>query len=252
MHLPDPVFPPLLNGHAVRSPRRAFDAAVAGARQGELGAGDVVWGRTTRQLDCAVVLEPDVPPARAAEMIFIMLVAFGDSFGSLSPPEVALSFGWPTIIRLNGGRVGEVHAAMSAECDDLGSPRWMVVGLEVDLQAPSGRAAEPGHTPEVTTLADEGCGEITRTELLESVSRHLLTWIHNWEVDGFQEVHASLLYRLEGYREDISVEIGGTTRRGRFTGLDEHGNMLLETGEGSKLLEALWAIDMIDTAEAAS
>jgi BirA family transcriptional regulator, biotin operon repressor / biotin---[acetyl-CoA-carboxylase] ligase len=251
MHLPDPVFPPLIRGYDVRAPEQAFASAVSGAQTGEFGAGDLVWARGAAKLECALVLEPEVAPARAAEMIAVSLVAFGDCFGALSPPEVALTFEWPTVIKVNGGRVGAVRAAMSAEQDEEGAPRWMVVGLGIDLHHADRRNGEPGKTPDVTNLYEEGCGDMTRTQLLESFSRHLMTWVHLWETEGFREVHGALLNRLDGYREVVLVEIGGERLAGRFAGLDEAGAMLLETGEGIRLLDMLSVVEIVDPVEPA-
>ena len=78
MHMPDPTFPPLLTGHAVRGNEPAFETACARAAGGELGAGDVVWSRDTALIDLAVILEPDVPLETAVQMLPLAMVALGD------------------------------------------------------------------------------------------------------------------------------------------------------------------------------
>ncbi len=249
MHQPDPVFPPLITGHAVRAPETAFAAAVRGAEAGQYGAADLVWARDTGKLDCAVVLEPEVTAERAAEMLFVALVAFGDCFGALAPPEIGVTYVWPQDIRINGGKVGRVRAAMSPGRDTEGAPRWLVIGLDIAIRETDRRAPEPGLTPEVTTLHEEGCGEITRTALLESFARHFLTWVHQWETEGFRPVHDMLLFRTEGHREMVTVELGGALHEGRFTGFDEAGNMLLQTDDGARLLSAMEAVEIGPAAE---
>jgi BirA family transcriptional regulator, biotin operon repressor / biotin---[acetyl-CoA-carboxylase] ligase len=251
MHLPDPVFPPLITGYDVKAPEKPFETAVLGALTGDFGAGDLIWARDTARLECALVLEPDVPPGRAVEMIFVALVAFGDCFGALSPPEVALTFDWPATIKVNGARVGAVRAGMSSRCDESGAPRWMVLGLSIDMQPPQRREGEPGQMPDVTNLYEEGCGDITRTQLLESFSRHLMTWIHLWETEGFREVHQALLFRTDGHRETVVVKLGGERHEGRFSGLDERGAMLLETEAGTRLLDPMSVVEIVDPVEPA-
>jgi BirA family biotin operon repressor/biotin-[acetyl-CoA-carboxylase] ligase len=241
-----PVFPPLLTGHAVRPPARPFDVAVDGARGGTLGAADIVWARDAARLDCALVLEPDVDRVRAAEMVFVALVAFGDSFGATAPPEVGLTYRWPATLCVNGARAGGVRAAISAQDDGEGHPHWMVVGLGLDIRRSRG-AGEPGLAPDETDLVEEGCGDLTCTDLLESYSRHLLTWIHTWQTEGFRAVHDLLLFRSEGYREPVTIDFAGTVVEGRFVGLDDHGNLILETASGTRLLEVLDVIDMPKT-----
>jgi len=242
MKLPDPVFPPLLTGHPVNAPDRPFDVAVAGAEGGTFGAGDLVWARDVSRLDCALVLEPTVERRRAAEMPFVAMVAFGDSFGAIAPPEVGLTYRWPLTLCVNGARAGWVRAAMSDDDDANGHPRWMVVGLTLEIRR-NKREAEPGREPDVTDLFEEGCGDLNRTELLDSYARHLLTWIHTWETEGFGPAHELMLFRAEGYREQVDVDHAGRRHDGRFAGLDDNGNMILETAEGTIMLDVLDAFE---------
>lgn len=238
MHLPDPAFPPLLEGHAVKAPKRAFESAVAGARAGALGAGDVAWGRDVDRVDMAIVLEPTVPAPRAMEMLGVTLVAIGDSLGALVPPEVAVTFRWPTVIRVNGAEAGRVRVAMPAErsADDV--PDWIVIGIELEIRRKT-RPSDPGLEPDLTDLHEEGCGDLTRTELVESFGRHFLAWTHGWETEGFRSVHETLEPRLDGVGEVVELELGARRYVGRFVGLDEHGDMVLETDSGTILLRAL-------------
>lgn len=238
MHEPEPRLPPLLTGHPVRAPLRAFDAAVAGARDGRFGAADLVWGRDTARLDCAIVLEPDVPAGRAAEMLFVALVAFGDCLGALAPPEVAVTYRWPATILLNGARLGRARMAMSPETDTLGAPGWMVVGLDAALRR-NHTAGEPGTEPDITDLYEEGCGHIGRTELLEAFSRHFMAWTDIWQDEGFRPVHEMVLLRAEGHREEIELEWGGVRVVGRFAGLDDGGCLILEAAGRTRLLDVL-------------
>jgi biotin-(acetyl-CoA carboxylase) ligase len=50
---------------------------------------------------------------------------------------------------------------------------------------------EPGRRPDLTSLVQEGCVEITAVRLLESFARHFLAWLHRWQEDGFAPVRAA-------------------------------------------------------------
>lgn len=228
MHLPDPEFPPLISGVAVKAPDRPFDTAVAAAGRGDASAGDFYWGRNTARLDGAIVLEPEVGRARCLEMLFVAQVAFAESFGALAPPNSALTFRWPTEIRLNGGRIGRISVAIADETDADGVPAWMVIGLDIDISENAGRP-DPGTDPDRTCLVEEGCGDLDRTALAESFARHLLTWVHAWEEDGFRSVTDGYLFRADGYREAIRFGDGADGTEGTFMGLDEHGGLLVRT-----------------------
>lgn len=249
MHLPEPTFPPLLTGHAVKRPARPFAEAVEGARSARLGAGDVVWSRDVTRLECAIVLEPEVSRRRAQEMLYVAMVAFGDALGAVAPPEVAVTYRWPQTILVNGAHVGEMPIAMAAESDAGGAPAWLVVGAEIALRDDK-RGFEPGLTPDRTTLYDEGCGEVTRTSLIESYCRHFLAWVHTWEQEGFAPAHQSWLGRAHDRDREITIDGGGESLSGTFVGLDESGNLLLRTAAGVELVATERAARILNGADA--
>lgn len=232
MHMPDPTFPPLLKGHDVPGTRSAFETACARASAGELGAGDVVWSRHASRLDMAIILEPDVPLETAVQMLPLSMVAIGDCLGALTPPQVGLSFTWPGTIRVNGALAGAIKVAAAGKRDANSVPSWMVIGLWLrHLRVDSD--PEPGDVPEQTWLSEEGCEELTRTEIIESYSRHFLTWLNTWNEDGFKSVHASWLYRAHENDTDITFELGGTSFTGAMLGLDDNGNLLFKDGDST-------------------
>ncbi len=226
MHMPDPTFPPLLNGHGVKGQPGPLQAACATAAEGKAGAGDVFWARDTARFDWACVLEPEVETARALQMIFVAMVALGDAFGAIAPPEVAFQYRWPGELLVNGGRAGNARIAVGPENDE-GVADWLVVDLDLTIKRAEA-GYEPGSDPDNTALYEEGCGEITRTELVESVSRHFLNWVHTWNEEGFKSVHETWLARAEGWQENIAIFWDGSGHAGKFLTIDDEGNMILK------------------------
>ena len=243
MHLPDPIFPPLLTGHSVKAPARPMVVAVDGAMTTEFGAGDIVWARDTARLECAIVLEPEIDRQDCPEMLFLAMVAFGDAIGALAPPEVGVRYRWPRTITINGAVAGQAHLVMASETDDDGAPRFLVVGVDMAIHSPRDRI-DPGHEPDRTTLIDECGSDIDRTELLESYARHFLAWIDTWETDGFGTVHDMWLGRAErdGTGNEIAIEAGSVDTSGKVVGLDDHGNLLLRRGDGIVVIETMDAL----------
>ena len=231
MDQPDPTFPPLLRGIDVQGESRPFDRACADAARGEAGAGDVYWSRETADCRLAVVLEPEVTSAQSLQMPFVLMVALGDAFGSIGPPEVGMFYRWPFGLVVNDALVGHVRVALPSAAAPQDVPDWLVLGLDVQLHR-TDLDAEPGYDLANTTLADEGGGDITRTVLLESVSRHFLVWVHTWNEDGFKPVHDAWLQRGEGHNEEVAVHHGGADHKGQFLGIDDEGNMLLKPARG--------------------
>lgn len=235
MHLNDPSFPPLFNGHGVRAPVRPFADAVKGAGEGRYGAGDIIWARNARVMDIAVVLEPEVGRERSYEILCVAAIAVSDALGAIAPPEIAITWNWPNIIRANKARVGALRLEISPEDDDEGAPLWLVVGVELVI-SPDMSEPEPGLYVDRTTLYDEGCAELDRTMVMESWSRHFLTWINTWSEEGFKPIHEAYLFRANGYREEIQMDWGGEALTGTFIGLDDNGHLLLKTEQSVRQL----------------
>lgn len=224
-------FPPLLTGHAFPATEPPLRAACEGAAAGRFGAGDVVWSQEEAHAGLAIILEPDVPLARALEMFPLGVVACGDSLAALTPPKVAITYGWPGAVFANDAAVAQLHLATdrSAAADTV--PPWLALGLEVRLRDRPG-APEPGNAPGVTTLAEEGCPELTSEQLIESYTRHFMTWLDTWINDGFAPVHQAWEQRADRRERSYTDASGSGGVSGEFVGLDEHGNLVLKRTDG--------------------
>ncbi len=219
-----PAFPPLIAGHPVEASGDAFRAALDAVKKGNASAGDLYWSEAVNRLDFALVLEPDVEAVRAAQVHLLVMVAFGDALGAIAPPITAVHYRWPGGLLINGAVAGEVRTALSSTGKG-GSAAHMVTGLTLAIQ-PAATLAEPGLDPSTTSLWDEGCGDIDRTRLLESITRHILTWIDTWENEGFRPVHEMWCGRVEEAAGDAAPGKG-------FLGLDDDGNLLVAASGGA-------------------
>ncbi len=243
MHQADPTFPPLLRGIGVKGQPEPFERACADAVAGEAAAGHVYWGRSTSDVRLAIVLEPEVGAAQSLQMLLALMVAFGDAFGSIGPPEVGVFYRWPSGLIVNDAVVGGMRAALPKDIGEGDVPDWLVVGLDIRLSRTE-RDLEPGHDLGHTTLEDEGCGDLTRTQLVESVCRHFLVWVHTWNEDGFKPVHDAWLPRAENYEQTLSLDHGGMEHSGQFIGIDDEGNLLLKPDVGE--VSALSLLDSVE------
>jgi len=246
--LVDPTFPPLLNGYGIVGTASVFETACRGAAAGELGAGDVLWGRDTTPIEIAIILEPEVGMDIAVQMLPLAMAAIGDSLGALTPPQVGVSFIWPNIVCINGAPAGKFHTGIGRLQVDLEKsgdvPAWMVVGLELRHMRNEGDP-EPGETPDITWLGEEGGEELTRTGIIESYSRHFLTWLNHWNDDGFRPVHDSWMFRAQNRAGDVTLTHAGEEITGSFLGLDDSGHMLVKTPDGET--RALYLMEYFKT-----
>jgi len=231
-----PTFPPLLKGHRVPHGKSPIKQARAMLKKGDAGAGDLFWSESELELNFALVLEPEVSRSRCGEIIFTSMVAFGDAAGAICPPEIAVTYRWPSTILINGAKVGHVDLVVSDEIRNE-VPDWMILSVKTAIR-PDGIDVNPGNFRDHTTLWDEGCGGITRTQLLESVSRHIVNWIHAWNEDGFKSVHDKWTGRL---CDKVPLD-EVLNQDNLWVGLDETGDALVKNNEATISLETLAAL----------
>ncbi|MCS6855974.1 MAG: biotin/lipoate--protein ligase family protein, partial [Elioraea sp.] len=161
--------PPLYREVALREGGDAFAHACAIAARA--GAGTLVWSRSYRRFDVAVVLEPDRPLGAARLALHAGMVAVADMLAVHAPPETPLAFAWPDRIEIDGAAAGGVRLAW-AEAEEAETPAWLVVhaGLRVAFD----EGVEPGSCPDLTSLIEQGFEPVEVGRLVESYARHLM------------------------------------------------------------------------------
>lgn len=238
-----PEFPPLLTGHIVFPPNQTLSSARQAIHTGSPEPGNLFWLDSDRNVDFTLYLEPEVSFEKSAQMLSVGMVAFGEAMGAIAPPEFGIQFGWPDVIYANKAKLGKVELFTHDNLSPEDVPQWMLLHLQVALKYTQDYI-EPGDQPDVTTLSEEGCGYLCSTEIIESVSRHLLTWIHIWEEDGFRPVHQAWMSNAlnvnqkvtyidrEQANQDVPSHDAASrdlVSKGVFLGLDETGGQLIKT-----------------------
>jgi len=223
---PQPLtFPPLFQGEAVSGSTDPFDKARANAALG-CDSGLLVHNVTPDRLRAAIVFAPEIPLEQAMAVLPTCGIGLQNALGALAPPEVAVQLTWPGDIIVNGGKAGRLRAAASSN-EPAEIPDWLIIGLELQLIPRS--ANDSGLTPDMTSLFEEGCNEISPLRLLESWARHTLVWVNHLGEEGPASLHAEW--------RGLSVGIGEETDTGGvFVGIDENFGMLLRKGEDTRLI----------------
>ena len=223
-----PIFPPLYNGVKLPAGEDAFEAALAAARQGADPA-TLFWEDREDRVELAIVLQPEQALAEALPVLHVGMIGIGDALGAIVPPHVAVMFGWPDRVEVNGGLAGGLRLAAPEGCALDAVPDWLVLGLTILVKRELIGGEEPGMDPTRTVLHEEGCGELTVPYILEAFSRHFLLWVSRFGEEGLRPVAAHWLERGSGYKESVALSYAGEQHAGIFTGLDDSGGMLLQT-----------------------
>lgn len=243
--LPDPQFPPLLKGHVFENKTGLIEYVKEKTDEGSFSAGDLIWSTSTKRAECAIVLEPDIPRSQTLVMVPLAMVSVADSLGAIAPPNLAITFGWPNKIFANGALVGQVgmefpRALNRAEQSQTSTPPdFAILSLKIEItfdQSSSLEEQEPGTNLTTTVLHEEGCGEIDRTQIIESWSRHFLTWLDSWQQEGFKAVQENWMFRAKKRNQLLSIKTNKSSYQGKMSGLDENGGLLLENETGTHVI----------------
>ena len=217
-----PLLPPILTPIPVVNGIDVFAKAIAVAGKSETGT--VLYSENPEYVEVAIILSPEIPKIKCNQMLYIMMVASGDAIGALAPPEVAVTYAFPGFIFLNRGEAGLVKVEIAPSNDDQSIPDWMVVGLKLRLNN-NIEINENEINADVTSLADEGGGYVSRTRAIESLSRHFLAWVSQWEDEGFKPVTEVWNKR----REETKVVTLKSGKEVSWVGLDENGLAIVKS-----------------------
>ncbi|MGF1649005.1 MAG: biotin/lipoate--protein ligase family protein [Hyphomicrobiaceae bacterium] len=233
MTVPDPTFPPLIEGVGVNGPDRPVVVACKGAAAGDFDAGTLVWARNHDIAECALVLAPEVDGVRACEMARVWQLTIIEALGLVMPSQTAVQVRWPSTILCNGGDVGAT-CLVSPEAPGHKVPDWIVAGAKIVVRRNLG-GLEPGIVRDETALAEEDGGNITRSDVISTIASHMVANIHDWEQDGFRGIVERWLGRVEGRETAADMLVGGVARRCKVVGLGDALTLLASDDSGRAL-----------------
>jgi BirA family biotin operon repressor/biotin-[acetyl-CoA-carboxylase] ligase len=188
------------------------------------------WESRAGNLMVTLLLRPDVPPARAAELSFVAALAVADTLSELGAPSVALK--WPNDVLIGDAKAAGILLESSAASG--GRLDWLAIGVGINLAwAPEGtpypatclaaHRAAPAPEPECALAA-----------LAKDWSRHY----DNWRMNGFPSIREAWLARARGLGEPILARLGDGDIEGVFVDLDERGALIVETASGRRSIAA--------------
>jgi len=208
MTAPELRLPPPFSLVRLRELGDAFAHACAIA--GTAGAGTLVHVGRFDLAEFAVVLEPEEPLATARRAFIAGMAALADALAAYAQPETLIEIHWPGALTVNLGLVGGARLAWPENANEDEAPDWLVFGGMIRTAPGNG---EPGLNPDITALAEEGFGETSAADIVESFARNMMVHLDAWQEKGFGVVARSYLERL--------------TRNGELRTLDDNGDLLV-------------------------
>src|SRR5438067_8120825 len=216
------ILPPPYHAVRLREFGDAFAHAVTLAPQ--RGAGTLVYVGRFDVAEFAVVLEPTDPLAQGRRVFYAGMAALADAIAVSASPETAIHIEWPDALYVNWALVGGGRLAWPAKTRAGNIPEWLVFGATI--RTASGTGVDPGLTPDVTALDEEGFAEISSNNIIEGFARNLMLLLNNWQGGGFAAVRKSYFERLS--RDD----------RQRWD-IDDNGDLIRHTAKDKTQRRAL-------------
>ena len=172
-------------------------------------------------------LRPEVAVERAVLVMYVAMLGMTEALGIVMPPMTEVTYTWPNQIDANYARVGTIEIDLPAEIVPRSVPDWLILSANVAVGPlpPETWVQNSG----VTSLRDEGLGDMTPSDLLETFARHFLSWSYRWQDDGFDPVRSMWLIHAPSLGKEIDIDVGGARLRGVFSGIDDDGAMKLDS-----------------------
>jgi len=190
------------------------------------------WTSPVGNVYLSILLRPELPPTRVAELGFVAALAVADVVDAFLPSGAMLK--WPNDVLVGGAKISGI---LVEHAEDVA-----IVGIGVNvLHVPEG-APYPVTSLEPLTrrvdarrpLPQAGEVDAVRGVLLDAFARQFDAWTTN----GFAQIRAEWLRRAHpsGTKLHVSSQVGAV--EGRFAGIDDGGALLLDTTGGLRRLLA--------------
>jgi BirA family biotin operon repressor/biotin-[acetyl-CoA-carboxylase] ligase len=184
------------------------------------------WSSPRGNLYLSIIQRPDCRPADAPQMGFVTGVALADAIAQLSDVPVALK--WPNDLMINGKKASGI--LLESAADAKGRLDWLVIGVGVNVES------FPSDLPDVTSLREAGA-TITVEGLLSVFLERLFWHADEWRHTGFGPTRRRWLSFALPKGTEMRVRLPNGEVFGRFSSIDKHGSLLLDTDRGKQRID---------------
>jgi BirA family transcriptional regulator, biotin operon repressor / biotin---[acetyl-CoA-carboxylase] ligase len=179
------------------------------------------WQSPKGNLYTSLILRPEVPIAKAAQLSFVAALAVYDALGNIGPAGHQVHCKWPNDVLLNEKKVAGI--LLESEGGNADTPAdWIILGMGLNVESHPEGTEFPA-----TSLRYEGFPS-TVEETLEAYSKSFLSWTNRWLSDGFEPIRQNWLWRSMGKGKPIEVRLENTTLNAIFKDMAEDGALVLD------------------------
>jgi BirA family biotin operon repressor/biotin-[acetyl-CoA-carboxylase] ligase len=196
-------------------------AVLARRQRAGRGTQGRAWSSPPGNLYLSMLLRPSGAARALPQWSLLAGVALADVVAAVLPPGAGLRLKWPNDLLLDGAKCAGILS--QGGVDAAGDIGWVVFGIGVNL------AVAPA-LPDRPTTSLVQAGAVAPEPV--AFARSLMAAVDLWRERGLEAVRAAWLSRGPGLDTPLLLRQGGTSREGRFAGLDQDGRLLLATPSG--------------------
>lgn len=217
---------------------------VAGQQSSGRGRRGRAWVSEPGNLFASLLLKPDCPAGRAAELSFVAALALFRALTRVEDSEGRLTLKWPNDVLLDGCKCAGILLEAQVGGAHLD---WAVIGIGVNV----------AHAPEVAenqtiSLAEAFGPVVDVAGLFADLAGGMARELEAWQAHGFDKVRRDWVAHSVALGTSLALRANGTDRaddvRGRFAGLDASGGLMLEDSGGE--VQTVFAGDIVNLAGA--
>jgi BirA family biotin operon repressor/biotin-[acetyl-CoA-carboxylase] ligase len=191
------------------------------------------WISPPGNLYCSLLLRPERPPDQVMQLTFVTALALADAVSSALPKAARVTTKWPNDVLISGKKAAGI--LLESSLDASGDVDSLVIGVGVNVA--SHPRPDEVHYPTTSLRAEGAIGECSRS-VLERFCVSFLVWHDEWCERGFRPIREAWLARADRLHRPIDVQLGRDTARGIFADLDGSGALVLQQGQGQRLILA--------------
>lgn len=178
-----------------------------------------------RNLYFSVVLRPELPPARAAELTLVASVALCDV---LRQAGVQAGIKWPNDLLASRGKIAGVLTELAAEPDRV---HWVVLGVGINVNARLEDFPEEIRGEATSVLLERGQAA-PRALFAAACFTALEDWLDRHAEEGFGVVRAAWRERNVTLGREVIVKADGREIVGTAEDIDDSGALLVRGRAG--------------------
>lgn len=208
--------------------------AVIWAKEQTAGRGRLQrqWESKPGNLFVSILLAPKCPLADAAQLSFVSAIAAVEALEPLLLENSSFSCKWPNDILLGGKKLGGILLeSFMAGPEDTKPKQWVVVGVGLNIDSSPENPLYPA-----TCLKEAGVELVSAKIVLTRFIEKFMEQYDLWVQEGFTPIRARWLQLAYGINKPVSVKVGDETIKGKFVGMNETGEMLVKTPDGTQVI----------------